>query len=45
MMAEEESQADMEDSVVLWKAKISGRILQKLHARGAWDQTGVLENW
>lgn len=45
VVAEEESQADLEESVVLLKAKVRGRILQKLHKRGIWDQRGILDNW
>lgn len=34
MVADVESQEDLEESVVLWKANIGSRILQELHERG-----------
>lgn len=42
VVADVESQADLEESVVLWKANIGSRILQKLHERGTWNQSGVV---
>lgn len=42
IVADAESQADLEESVVLWKANLGSRILQKLDERGTWNQRDVI---